>query len=60
MYANDFCFVVASMYLIVSGMSWNASSSMEKSQKAVLTGDVWTDFLLYLLPRLLPSYSISI
>lgn len=40
---------------MLSGISWKANSSIEKSQKACEVGDRWMDFLEYLLPRLLPN-----
>lgn len=41
---------------MLSGMSWKANSSMEKFQNSRVVGEWCTDFLEYLLPRLLPSY----
>jgi len=38
------------------GISWNANSSIEKSQNAIEVGGWWIDFLEYLFPRLFPSY----
>lgn len=38
MYDNDGALVVDSMYSILSGMSWNANSSMEKSQNDIDVG----------------------
>lgn len=55
MYESDLRRVASRMYLIVSGMSRKANSSMEKSQKADEAGEVLTDFLEYLFPRLFPS-----
>ncbi len=40
---------------MLSGMSWKANWSIEKSQKLFDAGENRTDFLLYLLPRLFPS-----
>lgn len=37
------------------GMSWKANSSMEKSQNLTDVGELWMDFLEYLLPRLFPN-----
>src|SRR5690606_13128951 len=47
--------VVSRIYEIVSGMSWKANSSMEKSQNSGVVGDEWMAFLEYLFPRLFPT-----
>lgn len=40
---------------MLSGMSWKANSSIEKSQNLMSVGEWWTDFLEYLFPRLFPN-----